>query len=197
MHQITSLIHCIYYIVTEKTTTYIFKTDFCFFITHFSVLIIHYTLFAFLEAVDQNCFLWVSQKHLIIEAIFYNRSITCVISFKKMYTFMVLSSVLYEIWIKIVSKLLPWESRTEYSKLLEQYTATPAVTGSISRKKCICVCSQAEPIMKVFLSWFKPLLYICDLWQNSEQVGATSFSWSGNQQHRLFLSNTITQGIPI
>ncbi len=48
-----------------------------------------YTLFMLFEAVDQ--------KLLIVAAICYNRSILCVISFKKMYTFMALSSVLYEI----------------------------------------------------------------------------------------------------
>ena len=51
------------------------------------------TLFAFLEAVDQNSFLF-SQKLLIIAAICCNRSVPCVIPFKKMYTFMALSSVL-------------------------------------------------------------------------------------------------------
>ncbi len=57
----------------------------------------YYNLFAFLEAVDHNPFLLFSQKLLIIDAICYNRSIPCVISFKKLYTFIALSSVLYEI----------------------------------------------------------------------------------------------------
>ncbi len=54
-------------------------------------------MFMFLKAVDQNHFLLLSQKILIIAAISYNRSIPCVISFKKMYTLIALSSVLYEI----------------------------------------------------------------------------------------------------
>ncbi len=44
---------------------------------------------------------WLSQQC-------HNRSFPCVISFKKMYTFMALSSVLYEIW-NIISKLLSRE----------------------------------------------------------------------------------------
>ena len=58
------------------------------------------TLLAFHEAVDQNPFLWFSQKFLIIAAICCNGFIPYVISFKKIYTFMALSSVLYEIWLK-------------------------------------------------------------------------------------------------
>ena len=59
-----------------------------------------HTLFAFLEAEDQNPFLWFSQQLLIIAAICYSRSISCIISLKKKYTFMGLSSVHYEIWSK-------------------------------------------------------------------------------------------------
>ena len=60
-----------------------------------------YTLFAFLEAVDQDPFLWFSQKVLIIAAICYNTSIPCVISFKKTYFYGL---------VQIISKLLPRES---------------------------------------------------------------------------------------
>ncbi len=50
----------------------------------------------------------------------------------------------------------------------------------------------SAPIGKCFCKCSSNLV-----WQNREQVGATSFSLSRNQQCRLFLSNTITHGIPI
>ncbi len=56
---------------------------------------LNYNLFGFLDPVDQNP--WFSQKLLIIAAICNSRIIPCVISFKKMCTFMALSSVLYEV----------------------------------------------------------------------------------------------------
>ena len=50
-------------------------------------------------------------------AICYNRSIPCVMFFKKMYTFIALSLVLLWGMIKkIISKLLPWESQMEYTQ---------------------------------------------------------------------------------
>ncbi len=59
-------------------------------------------------------FFVISQKLLIIAAICYNRSIPCVISFKKMYAFMGLTSFTrYD--KKIISKLLPQESQMEYN----------------------------------------------------------------------------------
>ncbi len=66
----------------------------------------------FLEAVDQNPFLWFSQKLFD----YCSQSFTIgVFLLRKCILFMALSSVLYEIWSKIKSELLSRESQMEYT----------------------------------------------------------------------------------
>ncbi len=72
-----------------------------------------YIMFAFLEAVDQNLVLLSSSpKVLIIEAIFHNRSISCVISFKKMCNHDLVFSTFQD--MNKNNMKVPRESRIEY-----------------------------------------------------------------------------------